>query len=66
MMTDADKLTLRGEIWSGSGMYRRLDHRKLGSDEVECITSRITAGVCLAERALKRTKEIEISASRSR
>jgi len=27
MMTDVDKMTLHGEI-SGSGMYRRLDHRK--------------------------------------
>jgi hypothetical protein len=27
-ITEADKLTLRGEFWSGSGLYRRLDHRK--------------------------------------
>ena len=63
MMTDADKLTLRGEISRVRGCIGDWITEK-GADEVDCTSSRITAGVCLAERALKRMKEIEISTSR--
>lgn len=49
MMTDADKLTLRGEICRVRGCIGDWITEK-GSDEVESTTSRITAGECVWPR----------------